>query len=271
MRCVFLLDGAFLFEDIVLETGFLHCLREEAWLARAVESDVLSSRLAEGKGRREIARAVLIELRPALLIRRIARGVGNVGVDGRAVGRDDAAQERGGAHAALDFEREDARLDEFRNRAVHAHILERELVGAGAAFVETLAALLVDELIGPAAGLEAATAVAALTEDDAGVDALAALGDAHVAMHEVFDLDACARTEKCELGKRHLAADDDARNAVLLELLYGVLVVRVHHDGGVQRDGDAHLMYEFEHGEVLHEQSVWLDFFQIQKIFFQSG
>ena len=88
-------------------------------------------------------------------------------------------------------------------------------------------------------------------------------------MHEILDLDARALAEKRELGERHLAADDDARDAVFLEFLDGMLVVRIHHDGRVQRDGDAELMHELEHGEVLHEERVRPDFLKILEIFLQ--
>ena len=98
------------------------------------------------------------------------------------------------------------------------------------------------------------------------MNALPALGDAHIAVHEVLDLDACAHTEEGELGKGHLPADNNARDAILLELFDGVLIVRVHHDGGVQGDGNAHLMDKLEHGEVLHENGIRANFVEIRKV-----
>ena len=103
------------------------------------------------------------------------------------------------------------------------------------------------------------------------MNALTALGDAHVAVHEVFDLDARAFAEERELGERHLAADDDACDAVFLELFNRVLVVRIHHDGRVQRDADAHFMHELEHGKVLYEDRVGADLVEIREVIAQRG
>ena len=266
---ILLLDIALLAQYLILEARFLDRLAEEARLALAREADVLLARLAERKRRREVARAVIVEILPALFVRRIAIRVRDVGVDRLAVRRDDAADEARRAHAALNLEGEDARLDELRDGAVHAHILEREFVGARPVLVEHFARLLVDELISPAARLEAAAAVAALAEQYARVDALARLADAHVAVHEVLDLDARALAEQAELRQRHLAAHDDARDAVLLELLDGVLIVRVHHDRRVQRNRDAHLVHELEHRKILHEQRVRADLIEVGEVLAQ--
>lgn len=263
------LDIALLAQHLILEARFLDRMAEEARLALAREADVLLARLAERKRRREVARAVVVEILPAFFVRRIAVRVRDVGVDRLAVRRDDAADEARRAHAALNLEGEDARLDELRDGAVHAHILERELVGARPVLVEHFARLLVDELVSPAARLEAAAAVAALAKQHARVDALARLADAHVAVHEVLDLDARALAEEAELRQRHLAAHDNARDAVLLELLDGVLIVRVHHDRRVQRDCDAHLVHELEHRKILHEQRVRADFIEVGEVLAQ--
>lgn len=266
---ILLLDIALLSQHLILEARFLDRMAEEARLALAREADVLLARLAERKRRREVARAVIVEILPAFFVRRIAVRVRDVGVDRLAVRRDDAADEARWAHAALNLEGEDARLDELRDGAVHAHVLERELVGARAVLVEHFARLLVDELVGPAARLEAAAAVAALAKQHARVDALARLADAHIAVHEVLDLDARALAEQAELRQRHLAAHDDARDAVLLELLDRVLIVRVHHDRRVQRDRDAHLVHELEHRKILHEQRVRADFVEVGEVLAQ--
>lgn len=269
MWLILLLDIALLAQHLILEARFLDRMAEEARLALAREADVLLARLAERKRRREVARAVVVEVLPAFFVRRVAVRVRDVGVDRLAVRRDDAADEARRAHAALNLEGEDARLDELRDGAVHAHILEREFVGARPVLVEHFARLLVDELVGPAARLEAAAAVAALAKQHARVDALARLADAHVAVHEVLDLDARALAEEAELRQRHLAAHDDARDAVLLELLDGVLIVRVHHDRRVQRDRDAHLVHELEHRKILHEQRVRADLVEIGEVLAQ--
>ena len=102
------------------------------------------------------------------------------------------------------------------------------------------------------------------------MDALPALGDAHIAVHEVLHLDACARTEEGKLGERHLTADHDARDAVFLELFDGVFVVRIHHDRGMQGHSDAHLVHELEHGKVLYENRIGADLLQIGEIVAQS-
>lgn len=88
-------------------------------------------------------------------------------------------------------------------------------------------------------------------------------------MHEVLDLDARALAEQAELRQRHLAAHDDARDAVLLELLDGVLIVRVHHDRRVQRNRDAHLVHELEHRKILHEQRIRADFIEVGEVLAQ--
>lgn len=269
VRRIRFLDIALLAQHLILEARFLDRMAEEARLALAREADVLLARLAKRERRREVARTVVVEILPAFFVRRVAVRVRDVGVDCLAVRRDDAADEARRAHAALNLEGEDARLDELRDGAVHAHILERELVGARPVLVEHFARLLVDELVGPAARLEAAAAVAALAEQHARVDALARLADAHVAVHEVLDLDARALAEEAELRQRHLAAHDDARDAVLLELLDGVLIVRVHHDRRVQRDRDAHLVHELEHRKILHEQRVRADLVEIGEVLAQ--
>ena len=269
VRRIRFLDIAFLAQHLILEARFLDRMAEEARLALAREADVLLARLAERKRRREVARAVIVEILPALFVRRIAIRVRDVGVDRLAVRRDDAADEARRAHAALNLEGEDARLDELRDRAVHAHVLEREFVGARPVLVEHFARLLVDELVSPAARLEAAAAVAALAKQHARVDALARLADAHVAVHEVLDLDARALAEEAELRQRHLAAHDDARDAVLLELLDGVLSVRIHHDRRVQWDRDAHLVHELEYCKILHEQRVRADLVEVGEVLAQ--
>ena len=50
-----------------------------------------------------------------------------------------------------------------------------------------------------------------------------------------------------------------------------MLVVCVHHDGGVQGHGDAHLVYEFEYGEVLDEDRVRADLVEVGEVFAQRG
>ena len=167
MRCILFLDIAFLAQHLILEACLLDRMAEEARLALTREADVFLARLAEGERRREIARAVVVERLPALFICRVAVRICDVGIDGLAVRRDDAADEASRAHAAFNLEGEDACLDELRDGAVHAHVLEGELVGTGAIFVEDFARLLVDELVGPAARLEAAAAIAALAEEHA--------------------------------------------------------------------------------------------------------
>ena len=91
------------------------------------------------------------------------------------------------------------RLDELRDGAVHAHVLECQLIGTIAVFIEHFARLFVNQLIGPAAGFQAAATVAALAEDHATMNALAAFADAHIAVHEVFHLDARALAEEAQL------------------------------------------------------------------------
>ena len=167
MRVKRLVDGAFLFQDVVLEASFFHRVGEEARLALAREADVFCRRLAERERRREIARAVVVQLFPARFIRRVARRVRDVRVDGRTICRDDAAEEWRRAHAALDLEREHAGLNELRDGTVHTHVFECELVRPRASFVDALARRLVDEVVRPAARLQAAAAVAALAEHDA--------------------------------------------------------------------------------------------------------
>ena len=103
------------------------------------------------------------------------------------------------------------------------------------------------------------------------MNALPTLGDAHVAVHEVLDLDARACTEEREFGERHLAPHDNACNAVLLEFFNRVLIVRIHHDGRVQGYGNAHFVHEFEHGKVLHEDRVGANLVEIGEVFAQRG
>ena len=165
----------------------------------------------------------------------------------------------------------DARLDQLRDGAVHAHIFECELIGTRAVRIEYGTCFLVDERERPSANLHAAAAVAALTKEHPGVDALSALGDAHIAVHEVFHLDARAHAKECKLGERHLSADDDARDAILLEFFDGMLVVRVHHDGRMQGDCDAHFVHKFEHGKVLYENRIRTDLTEIGKVVPQCG
>ena len=271
MRSIFRRDGRFCAEDFVRESGLFDGLAEEPRLAFARHADVLGSRRPEGERRREVARAVVIERAPARFVRRVAVRIGDVGVDRTAVGRDETADEVRRAHAPFDLERIDARLDQLRDGAVHAHVVERELVRPRTVLVEDGARRLIDECERPATRLHAAPAVAALTEYDARMDALAALGDTHVAVHEVFDLDARARAKERELRERHLTADNDAGDAVFLELFDGVLVVRIHHDGGVQRHADAHLVHELKHGEILYENGIRANLVEIGEIVAQGG
>ena len=267
---VFLCDRRLLAQHLVGKARLLDRLTEEARLALTRHADVDCRRLSKCKCGRVVAHAVFVEAAPALLIRRIAVRIGNVGVDGGTVGGDEAADELRRAHPPLDFERKDARLYECGDGTIHAHILECQLVRPGAGRVEHLSRLLVDEGKRPAADLHAASAVAALPEENARVDALPALGDAHIAVHEVLHFDARARTEEGKLGERHLTADHDARDAVFLELFDGVFVMRIHHDRGVQGHGDAHLVHELEHGKVLYENRIGADLLQIGEIVAQS-
>ena len=201
----------------------------------------------------------------------IAVRISQIGVDGLAVSRHDAAHKISRAHAAFNLKGMYTGLDEFRNIAVHAHVLQCELVRAGTISVEDFPGLLIDELISPAAWLQAAAAIAALSEDDTGMDALSAFGHAHIAMHEVFDFDAGTFFEKAELRKRHLTSDDNAGDAIFLELLDCMLVMCIHHDRGMQRNPDVHLMHELHDSKILDKDSIWLDFIQIGKILFQGG
>ena len=270
-RCILLFHRTLGAQHLVGKARLLDRLAEEARFAFARHADVDGGRLSERERRRVVAYAVVVERTPTLLVRRVAVRVGDVCVNRLAVGRDEPRDELGRTHPPLNFERIDPRLNECGDGAVHAHILECELVRPGAVRIEHFSCRLVDEGKRPAADLHAASAVAALSEEHPRVDALTALGDTHIAVHEVLDLDARACAEKREFGERHLASDDDARDAVLLELFDGVLVVRVHHDGGVQGDGDAHLVYEFEYSEVLDKDCVGTDLVEVGEVFAQRG
>ena len=208
---------------------------------------------------------------PARLVDLVAERIGNVAVDRLAVGAHDAADELRRAHASLDLEGVNACLNELGDVAIHAHVLQGELVRAFALGIQDLARRLVDQFIRPAAGLQTAAAVAALTEEHARMDALAALGHAHVAVHEVFDFEPRTFLEEAQFRERHLAPDDDARDAVFLEFFNRRLVVRIHHDRGVQRDVDAQFLFQLKHGEVLHEDRVGADLLQVEQIFAQGG
>ena len=270
-RCILLFHRTLGAQHLVGKARLLDRLAEEARFAFARHADVDGGRLSERKCRRVVAYAVVVERTPTLLVRRVAVRVGDVCVNRLAVGRDEPRDELGRAHPPFDFERIDPRLNECGDGAVHTHILECELVWTGTVRVEHFSCRLVDEGKRPAADLHAASTVAALPKEHTRVDALPALGDAHIAVHEVLDLNARACTKERKLGERHLASDDNACNAVLLEFLNRVLVVRVHHDGGVQGDGNAHLVDALKHGEVLHEDRVGADLVEIGKVVAQCG
>ncbi len=100
---------------------------------------------------------------------------------------------------------------------------------------------------------------------------MSALGYAHIAMHEIFDLESGALAEQAEFGERHLAADHDARYAILLQFGYGEFVMRVHHDRSMQRYLYAELAYELEDSKILHEDGIGLDLVEIKQIGTQLG
>ena len=262
-------DGFFLLQDVVLQASFFDGFAEESRLALAIEADGSGIRLAEGKGGGEVAGTAFVELLPVFFVDGVADRVSEIAVNSAAIGSDDTAHEVCRAHASLNLEGADAGLDELGNAAVHAHVFEGKLVRAGAIGIEDFFGLLVDELIGPAAWLQAAAAVAALTEQDTGVDALAAFRDAHVAVDEVFDFDTGAFTEEGQFGEGHFAADDDAGDAVFFEALDGGLVMGVHHDGGVQRKLDAKAAHELKDSKVLDKDRVGLDLAEIEQVFFE--
>ena len=230
VRGVLCLNGLLLLQHFILQACFLHGVAEEAGLTLAGEANILFGGAAEGKGGGEVPGAVLVEGTPAFLIHRVALGVGDVGIDSLAIGGDNTTDEGGGAHAAFNLEGEYPCLNQLWYGAVHAHILQGKLVRSLAFLVQNLAGFFVDKLIGPAAGFQAASTVAALAKEHPGMDALAAFGNAHIPMHEVFHLNASALAEKAELGKSHFPAYHDAGDAVFLEPFDGVFVVGVHHD-----------------------------------------
>ena len=101
------------------------------------------------------------------------------------------------------------------------------------------------------------------------MDALAAFAYAHIAVHEVLDLDARALAEQAELGERHFTANNDARDAIFLELFDGMLVVCVHHDRRMDGDVDTHFMYELKNRKILYEQGIRFDFVEVGKVLAQ--
>ena len=90
-------------------------------------------------------------------------------------------------------------------------------------------------------------------------------------MHKVLDLNTCAFFKQAQLGQGHFPADDNAGNAVFLEFVYGVFIMRIHHDGGMKRNGNFQLTHEFQYGQVLNEQGIRLNCIEIQQILLQGG
>ena len=93
------------------------------------------------------------------------------------------------------------------------------------------------------------------------MNALPAFCDTHISVHEIFHLDARLLAKERELRKGHLAADDDARNAVFLEFINGIYTVRVHHDGCMKGNRQAEVMNDLEDSEILNEDSIRANFF----------
>ena len=102
------------------------------------------------------------------------------------------------------------------------------------------------------------------------MDALAAFGDAHITVHEVFHLNACALAEEAELREGHFPAHHDAGDAILLQPFNGVLVVGVHHYRGMERDGEPHFVNQLQHCKILHQDGIRADFLQVGQIFAQG-
>ena len=181
------------FDDVLIFNNwhlrFFDRMAEKARLSRSVPSDIVRRDLSERGAGTEIADSAFVKRPPIILVDPIARRVGQIGVDGLSIKADDAEHKIRRPHAALDFERENARLNELRDMAVHTHVLYREFVSAFPVFIQYFARFLVNKPIRPAAGLQTKAAVAALAEKHAGVNALPALRDTHITVHEIFDFE----------------------------------------------------------------------------------
>ena len=253
-------------QDIILEARLLHSTAEETRLPAAVKADGPFIRLPQGKGSGKVTGPVLVQFLPAFLIHRIAHRVCNIGINCLSVGSHDAAHKIRRAHAPLNLEGKYPCLNQLRDIPVHAHVLQGQLVVLLVILIKNLPRRLVNQLVLPAARLQAASPVAALAEQHPGVDALAAFSNAHIAMHEILDFQPGALLEQSQLRKSHLPAHYDAGNAVLLQLLDGMLVMGIHHDGCMQGNIHTQLPGQLQNRKILHQNRIRPDLVEICQV-----
>ena len=170
-----------------------------------------------------------------------------------AVGGHHRADVLGALHAALDLEAGDAGLDQI------GYLVDQlQVVGA-----EEVAVVVVVGLEEAAAGLGAGAAVGRASAQVAGEQAQAGGRDAERAVHEGFQLDIGGSADALDFGQRQLARQDDALEVVARQEVGAVGRADVHLGGGVQVQAGEVLAGQLDDAQVLDDDAVGADFFQI--------
>ena len=111
----------------------------------------------------------------------------------------------------------------------------------------------VHDFVRPAAGFHTAAAVAAVGKQYAGMNALTAFADAHVAVHEIFQFKIrVGRFQFAQFLQGHFTADNDAADIVFLQFGDSCIVVRIHHDGSVHRQIEFKFFHNLSYSQILN-------------------
>ena len=97
------------------------------------------------------------------------------------------------------------------------------------------------------------------------------LGNAHVVVQEVLDLDACRFSKLTCLGDGDVTGCDDARDPGRFKVGGTVLVVNVHHGAGVHRRLNSKLTNQVQQPDVLNDDGIRSDLLQKSEMILEDS
>ena len=103
------------------------------------------------------------------------------------------------------------------------------------------------------------------------MNALPALGNAHVAVNKAFDFDTGLHFEQLHLRQTKFAADHHARDAEFLQSFNGGGVVDIHHDRRVHWQVETVIANAFDDRKILNQHGIGLDVGKEFQIIFERG
>ena len=219
-----------LLENFILEAWLLYGITKESRLSAAIKANILGIWLSQSKSSSKISSPILVQILPILFVNAIAHRICNIGINSPSIGSYNTAHEICWAHTAFNFKGEYPCLNQLRNIAIHTHILQGQLIIMLIILIQNSTSILLYQLIRPTAWLQASATIAALAEENAGMNALSAFRNTHISMHKILNLQTCPLLEKRQLGESHFSAYHNTGNAVFLQLLDSMLVMSVHHN-----------------------------------------